>query len=115
MLFTVWFAFVSSEPPALHLCPLHDAHGASHAAAPTSHAQMAGANHTHGSHGAHKCNCMGSCCAGTSAVASKGVPMVDEPSVVASRSVPVTAGKQARSAVDHLRPPSIGPPGSPFV
>lgn len=114
MLFTVWFAFVSSEPQALHLCPLHDSHGASHAAH-ASHAQSAGNHHTHGSHGAHTCSCMGSCCAGTSAVAAKGTPRLDEPSVVAFRSVPVATDEQGKSAVDHLRPPSIGPPGSPFA
>ena len=117
----VWVVVFVADPTALHACPLHDR---------TPHDGMAldGMPHDGMSHGGstvhggpgrdadhhaarHVCTCPGNCCAATplTAPATDTVPTAAQV-VACARRRPLPAPSHRRTAPEHARPPSVGPP-----
>jgi hypothetical protein len=107
----LWFAVVTTEPAALHLCPVHGAPAAAGATA-----EHVGDGHSH--HGPSQggeqttCTCIGDCSAGGFSVAlsSPAQPLV----VVAPESSEgprLETGRPRIPAAAFLLPYANGPPG----
>ena len=129
--FGLWFSVVVAEPLPLHVCPMHDgplAYAAAHhaqtvpdvASAPAGHAAMHHALQSHeepatdspAGHGAHQCQCLG-CCAGTSATALPGAPVINVQATLAAVQVRGFAAHNAMRApvrFAHALPFANGPP-----
>jgi hypothetical protein len=115
----VWFAIAVAEPPALHLCPMHDgapgmarAHNVAHHAMPAHATGGMLAHHFPDQQRSHQCCCLGACCASVAATVATIEPLPIPALRLAS--VPVPAPSALAAPVDrrddHDHPPSIGPP-----
>jgi hypothetical protein len=118
-LLAAWFVVFTTEPRALHACPMHDglplqavsnsasAHAAHNGDAHASHSGGDSTPHA----GNHRCSCLGACC-GPAAI---GLPHATDALVVtigpvAALALPAGPLRLRPSAPEHARPPTRGPP-----
>ncbi|HKW48511.1 MAG TPA: hypothetical protein VJN70_13775 [Gemmatimonadaceae bacterium] len=103
LLLVCWLAIFTSEPVAIHACPVHDV------GRPMSHA----AHHMpqqSGDHHSHTCTCPGACCPGARAQLAT-TPVLAAVRIVRFAEPEFAAPDLVWSAdVQLFLPPAIGPP-----
>jgi hypothetical protein len=109
----LWLLLVSSEPAALHTCVQHDGMHGVHGGDSTlrspphhgSRSHQAPAKHQHG------CTCIGACCVSLAAVLTPHADVVVATRTSSPARLIVSSASSYRpSAVEHARPPTVGPP-----
>ena len=107
----LWFGVVTTEPAALHLCPVHGA--------PPASAGQHASGHSHSQHpadGAASCTCVGDCSAGGFSVAfASPQQRLVAATPAGAPVVPMASERPRAGAPAFLLPYANGPPEAPTL